>query len=159
MGSCELDTSVSHGTAPYWKIVDLIVYSIGPFLATFLVNTGIIISIYRSRRLQSQFVSARVRFLTNPNRRVEEENVEISDVEREVALVEPPASNPSVSNEIREPFVEETTGRAPGEQLIKADAISQRRVPRSQTRKNTFVLVLQSYYTSIQNKVIFCIHK
>ena len=74
-GSCELEASGSPGTAPYWKLVDLVVYSMGPFLATFLVNTAIIVGIYRARRLQSQFLSTpRVRFLTNPNCREEEEN-------------------------------------------------------------------------------------
>ena len=116
MSSCELDASGSPGTAPYWKFLDLVVYSVGPFLVTFFVNTAIIVSIYRERRLQSQFVSTlRVRFLTNPvclyeksasRIRAKEENAATSQVEREVALVERPAGTSSRSrkDELRKPL-------------------------------------------------------
>ena len=109
----------------------------GPFLATFLVNTAIIVGIYRARRLQSQFLSTpRVRFLTNPNCSAEEKSAGALKVEREVALVEHLAR--SERDEILKPFSEPPVPLR--EHLIKDDAISKRKVHRNKTstNKNTF---------------------
>ena len=141
MSSCELDASGSPGTAPYWKFLDLFVYSVGPFLATFLGNTAIILRIYRARLLQRQFVnSPRVRFLKNSNCSVEEKSADASKVEKEVAFVEHLACNRSESDEIRESFGEPPVPLR--EQLIKDDTSSNRKFPPNQSSTKNIIELL-----------------
>ena len=142
MKTCDLDASGSPGMASYWKFVYLIVYSLGPFLATFLINIAIIVSIYRARRLQSQFgVFPRVRFFTNQNSS-EKESANAVDEARGLALVELRAHNSPENNEIPLHFSDRLASVEAHQ--IKDGAISMRKGPRNHKSKGHILNINRS---------------
>lgn len=153
--ACELDASGAPGKAPYWKFVDLFVYSVGPFLATFLVNIAIIVGISRKlRRGGNKFASPpRVRFLTVPSCRSVRARGAVADEEAEVddgaAVVEFPARESPGNEEIREALVAQQSARST-QLLIKDEAISKRVRSRSQTR------TILHKFTALKNIHLSC---
>ena len=129
LGACKLDALGSPGMAPYWKFVDLFVYSVGPFFAALLVNIAIIVSISRARRRRNKFVSPRVRFNTMLNCRTTE------GVDGAALVVELPARCKSGSDEMREALDEQSAPAELHRRVIKDDAIPKRSVPQKQTSK------------------------
>ena len=136
MGRCKFDAVAlgSPGVEFYWKLVDLFVYSVGPFIATFLINIAIFVSISRAHRRRNKFASPRVRFLTKPDCPTRKGIG--ADAEREVAFVVGlPARSRSRSEEITEAPVEDTAPVCESLRVIKRDAIPKSDVPRNQTSK------------------------
>ena len=128
LDSCNLHALGSPGMAPYWKFVDLFVYSVGPFFVTLLVNIAIIVSISRARRRRNKCASLRVHFNTMLRCRTE-------GVDGGALVVELPARFHPGSDENREALSEQTAPAEQNRRVIKGDAISKRRVPRKQTSK------------------------
>ena len=63
-----MDVTGAAGNSPYWKFLNLITSSVGPFLSTFIVNIAIIIRIFRVRRRRNNLsTNRRVHFTTMPN--------------------------------------------------------------------------------------------
>ena len=121
MSACELGSFGSPGVESYWKFVNLLAYSMGPFIATFIVNIAIIMSIARALRLRQFGGHPHVHFLQKPDR----------PTRKETAAAELSARSHSGFDEIRE---------APVEEAARDVAIPMPNVLQSQTSKLSRVM-------------------
>ena len=122
MGACELGSLSSPGAESHWKFVNLLAYSVGPFIATFIVDVAIILRIARVRRLRGQFGGQNVHFLQKPDHPTRKGTA---------AAAELPARSRSESVKI---------GEAPAEEAAIDVAISMPNVHQSQTSKLSKVM-------------------
>ena len=143
--TCELDATGAAGKETYWKFVDLVLYSFGPFIVTFIVNIAIIVRIFRVRLQRNKSARPpRVRFHTMPSVRICTERAPVAAGERAEAVAELPELNANCSEEIRG----ELQSARPSLHLIKGDAIpsktsaSRNRAIRISTHTYRYCIVL-----------------